>query len=100
MGNLTISMMMTGGANDCWGTVVTNVSVFKVYRPIENQQFESFVSLMMNNNATTFMNQLPGNRIFLNFLVNQYRLMDRMEFYYYHKQNLTFYSEVFLSNIN
>lgn len=40
----------------------------------------------MNNNATSFANQLPGNRIFLNILTNQYRLLDRMEFYYYHKQ--------------
>lgn len=33
-GNLTISMMMTAGANDCWGTVITNVSIYKVIRPI------------------------------------------------------------------
>lgn len=55
---------------------------------------------MMNNNATTFINQLPGSRIFLNFLANQYRLLDRMEFYYYHHQNFTFYSEIFLSNVS
>lgn len=41
---------------------------------------------MMSNNATSLMNQLPGNRIFLNVLMNQYRLLDRMQFYYYHKQ--------------
>lgn len=55
---------------------------------------------MMNNNITTIMNQMPGNRVFLNVIMNQYRLIDRMQFYYYHQLNLSYYSDVFLSNIN
>lgn len=93
-------MMMTAGNNDCWGTVITNVSIFRKIYPFKDASFESFIELMMNNNVTTIMNQLPGNRIFLNVIMNQYRLIDRMQFYYYHQLNLSYYSDVFLSNVN
>ncbi len=54
----------------------------------------------MSNNATTLVNTLPGSRIFLSVLTNQYRIIDRMEFYYYHQTNFSFYSDLFLSSVN
>ena len=58
------------------------------------------MNALLSNNFTSSMNAVPGSRIFAysltNFLVN----FDRLQFYYYHKHNLTFYSEIFLSKIN
>ena len=46
------------------------------------------------------MNKLPGNRIFSYTLTNFLSTFDRLQFYFFHKQNLTYYSYVLLSNAN
>ena len=45
-------------------------------------------------------NKIPGNRVFLRSLTDHMITFDRLRFYYFHKQNLTYYSASFLSNIN
>ena len=52
------------------------------------------------NNFTTGTNTFPGNRIFFFTITNFMRTFDRMQFYYFHKNNLSEYSTILLSNIN
>jgi hypothetical protein len=47
-----------------------------------------------------FLNSVPGNRIFVYTLMNFLSTFDRLQFYYYHKQNLSYYSYILLSNVN
>lgn len=43
----------------------------------------------MMNNFTTSVNNYPGNRIFLYTITNFMLAFDRLQFYYFHKQNLS-----------
>jgi hypothetical protein len=52
------------------------------------------------NNFTKSLNVIPGNRIFLYTLANYLTAFDRLEFYYYHKHNLTQYAEMLLGSVN
>ena len=54
----------------------------------------------MFNNFTSSLNLVPGSRIFTYTLTNFMTAFDRLQFYYFHKQNLSYYSEVMLSNVN
>jgi hypothetical protein len=54
----------------------------------------------MLNNITLGLNSVPGNRLFLFILTNFMITFDRLQLYYFHRQNLTYYSEVLLSNAN
>ena len=97
-GSHLLNLKMSGASVDALGAHVSHVALRKMI-PLD----EEFVFVMKNlmlNNFTSSMNIVPGSRIFTytltNFLVN----FDRLQFYYYHKQNLSYYSEIFLSNIN
>lgn len=52
------------------------------------------------NKFTTFLNTIPGNRIFIYTLTNFLTTFDRLQFYYYHQHNLTQYSEMLLGSVN
>jgi hypothetical protein len=52
----------------------------------------------MLNNLTFFLNAVPGNRVFFYVLTNFMITFDRLQLYYFHRQNLTYYSEALLSN--
>ena len=54
----------------------------------------------MMNNFTTSVNSYPGNRIFLYTITNFMLAFDRLQFYYFHRQNLSSYSNVLLANVN
>lgn len=41
------------------------------------------------NQLTLILNKIPGNRIFLFTLTNFMLTFDRLQFYYFHRQNLT-----------
>ena len=58
------------------------------------------VKLIMLNNITQTLNQIPGNRIYLFLIMNFFSVFDRLQFYYYHRQQQTASAEVFLSGIN
>ena len=44
---------------------------------------------LTNNSYNKILNQLPGSRIFCSYLMNFYIDFDRLQFYYFHKQNFT-----------
>jgi hypothetical protein len=52
------------------------------------------------NNLTTTLNKIPGSRIFFHTLSGYMLTFDRLQFYYYHRNNLTFYSELLLGNVD
>ena len=85
-------------ATDAIGAHLSHVSVRKM--TLFDEEFAAAMDALLLNNVTSSMNAVPGSRIFTytltNFLVN----FDRLQFYYYHKQNLSYYAEIFLSNIN
>ena len=55
---------------------------------------------IMFNNLTSGLNAVPGSRVFFYTILNFLSTFDRLQFYYFHKQNLTYYSEILLSNAN
>lgn len=54
----------------------------------------------MLNNLTTTLNTVPGSRIFVYTFMNFLSTFDRLQFYYFHRQNLSYYSYILLSNVN
>ena len=97
VGECLLGMKMTT-APDAVGAHLSHVSLRKM--TLLDEEFAAVMDALLLNNFTSSMNAVPGSRIFTytltNFLVN----FDRLQFYYYHKQNLSYYSEIFLSNIN
>lgn len=54
----------------------------------------------MLNDFTRTLNSVPGNRIFLSAIMNFLITFDRLQLYYFHRHNLSYYSNVLLANIN
>ena len=54
----------------------------------------------MMNNFTQGVNSYSGNRMFLYTITNFMLTFDRLQFYYFHRHNLTEYSNMLLSNVN
>ena len=52
------------------------------------------------NNLTRNLNKIPGSRIFFHIISGHMPTFDRLQFYYYHRNNLTFYSELLLGNVD
>ena len=94
-----LSMQLFGYVPDHIGVHVSQVSLKKLI-PIESQDFEQNVHSIIFNNFTSSMNLVPGSRIFAYTLTNYMTSFDRLQFYFYHQQNLSYYSEILLSNIN
>jgi hypothetical protein len=65
-----------------------------------DSNFADAVSELMLNNYTQALNKIPGSRIFAYTLTNFLSAFDRLQFYYYHEQNLSYYSEILVSNVN
>ncbi len=61
---------------------------------------ENLITLIMLNKFTLFLNRIPGNRIFFSVLMNFLITFDRLQLYYFHNQNFTYYATVLLSNVN
>lgn len=66
-------------------TVITNTDYFKNNGALA-------LSGMVNNTVTSMVNKIPGTRVFLSQLLSFNINLDRLHFYYYHKQNLTYYA--------
>ena len=49
---------------------------------------------------TSALNSLPGSRIYLSTVLGFLSALDRLQFYYFHRQNMSFYSEKLLYNVN
>ena len=58
------------------------------------------IEKVINNRLTLYANEIPGDRIFLRAFTDHMITFDRLRFYYFHRQNLTQYSTIMLSNIN
>lgn len=52
------------------------------------------------NNLTTTLNKMPGSRVFFHTLSGNMLTFDRLQFYYFHRHNLSVYSFILLSDIN
>jgi hypothetical protein len=55
---------------------------------------------MMFNIFTKTINSVPGSRVVFNGLLSFFSNFDRLELYYYHQQNSSYYSTIFLKAIN
>lgn len=55
---------------------------------------------LITNPFSQLSNKAQGGRIFLRALSDHMITFDRLRFYYFHRQNLTEYSTLLLSNIN
>jgi hypothetical protein len=99
------------GAADGMGIYLDNVNLQEVMQNSTTGTFDDNIGLMMegsllllrsmvNNSFNSILNQLPGSRIFLGFLMGFNIEIDRLQFYYYHKQNLTEYATIFLEAIH
>lgn len=63
-------------------TVIVNPDYFKKSSTL-------MLSAMINNTFNSIINEMPGSRIFFNQLLSFNINLDRLQFYYYHKQNFT-----------
>ena len=55
---------------------------------------------LVGNNVTSSLNSLPGSRVYFSAILGFLSTFDRLQFYYYHRQNLTYFSERLLSSVN
>ena len=55
---------------------------------------------LVGNNVTSSLNSLPGSRVYFSAILGFLSTFDRLQYYYYHRQNLTYFSERLLSSIN
>ena len=99
MGQTIFALQMFGAPPDGYGVLVSNVKMQKIML-ITNPWFEDLIGSIMFNNYTSNLNSVPGNRVFFYTLTNFLATFDRLQFYFYHKQNLTYYSKILLSNVN
>ena len=90
---------MYGTVPDGYGIRVSNITMQRLIL-MADPILDSVIGGLLFNNLTSAVNSLPGSRVFLYSISNFFSAFDRLEFYYYHKQNLTYYSNVLLSNIN
>lgn len=58
------------------------------------------ISAILNNTFASTLNQIPGSRIIGNLLMRFYKNFDRLEFYYFHIENKTIFSDMFLKAIS
>ena len=48
----------------------------------------------MLDDFTTAVNKMPGGRIFMETVTDFLPVFDRLQFYYYHKHNMSLYSNI------
>ena len=60
----------------------------------------SYFTSVFLENFTESVNLFPGSRVFTYSLTNFLLTFDRLQFYYYHNQNLTYSSYILLHNAN
>ena len=68
--------------------------------PIQDSSLHALTEYLFWNNVTNKLNSLPGSRIYFYSILNYLSSFDRLQFYYFHRQNLSYYSERILSSIN
>jgi len=103
LGNIEIFLQMLG-VKDYYGFFLSGVFLQRLV-PIEipetnNHLTATGLEKAISNEIITSLNKLPGNRIFLRALTDHMITFDRLRFYYFHRQNLTYYSNILLSNVN
>ena len=97
--NLTLSLKQMGTPRGGYGILVSNIKMQKLV-PTQDSTLEGLTNSLFWNNMTDNLNSLPGSRIFLSSILGFLSAFDRLQFYYFHRQNLSFYSEKLLSNVN
>ena len=101
-GNVSLRIRMHGYTPNAVGAHVGLVSLTEFFTydtsTNDNAQPSSYLAELelfqdvMTNQFSSHLNAIPGNRIVFHTLTNYLVSFDRLQFYYYHKQNLTEYS--------
>ena len=100
-GIINISFKMFNTVPDRNGIAILHVSLQELIVPKSQGNeiigdstgdtlLNELIFILLDNNAVSFINKIPGNRIFFNWLADYIRSFDRLRFYYYHHQNLTY----------
>ena len=110
VGNLLLDVHETNTINDTFGSYLGDIQLKQLILiegsnaalvPLSSTLGSvRVIASPLLDNVTGSINKLPGNRIFAKTLSGFLLAFDRMQFYYFHQQNLTFYSEILLSNAN
>lgn len=85
------------GTADSSGVMIDEVELRKI---TVDDQLNTILSAMMFNIFTKTINSVPGSRVVFNGLLSFFSNFDRLELYYYHRQNNSYYSTIFLKAIN
>lgn len=67
---------------------------------IDEGEEADIISIIMLNSFIRTLNSVPGNRIYLSAVMSFLVTFDRLHLYYFHHHNLSYYSNILLSNIN
>ena len=89
--------------NDTFGSYLGGVEVremIPIYPLSEMLGPLAPLSYPLLEQTTGSINKIPGNRIFFETLSDFLISFDRLQFYFYHRHNLTYNSYLLLSNIN
>ena len=98
-GSHIISFKMEAATGDTWGIGLLKVNLQRMIPVAETKNIKEISSVMFNN-FTGSLSVVPSSRLFLYSLLNFLITFDRLQFYYFHSQNLSLYSEILLKNIN
>jgi hypothetical protein len=55
-----------------------------------------YSDFLFENKLMKMSNSIPGGRIYLKIILDFFPNFDRLQFYYFHKQNFTYYAQYFL----
>ena len=91
---MTLSFQQFGGAADMQGPIITGVIV----QELVPQALYTVVDII--DKVTVGTNNMPGNRIFFYALTSFMTSFDRLQLYYFHRQNISEYSNILLSTVN
>lgn len=101
-GKMNLSIAMLPGAVLSGGGInIMEVSVQQVLSTSEKEAvINGLLDFIITNEAATSINKLPGSRIIVSCVADFMKIFDRLQFYYYHHQNLTYYSTMLLTVVN
>jgi hypothetical protein len=82
--------------NDVFGFSINNVSLIA----ITENEIDLILSATIFHPIATTMIEVPGYKTLFGDLASLFVNFDRIQFYYYHNRNYSFYSNLLLSKIN
>ena len=86
------------GPNDRNGIYIDDVFLAEYIEINSNyNKWKDLLEYCFSNKFIQLIDKFPGSRLFFKYVMNFYINLDRLQFYYYHNQNFTQYSDFLLS---